>query len=117
MWKWDWLGMSSLKAEGTVERAMNIMHNGLAILQQGRVLVTDRLHGHILSVLLDIPHVLLDNCHQKLSSFHNTWTRGLKNCRLADNAEDASRYVMELLDEYGDSLPPRLTAADIKEKL
>ncbi|KAK7091501.1 uncharacterized protein [Littorina saxatilis] len=117
MWKWDWLGMSSLKAEGTVKRAMHIMHNGLAILQQGRVLVTDRLHGHILSVLLDIPHVLLDNCHQKLSSFHNTWTRGLKNCRLADNAEDAARYVMELLDEYGDSLPPRLTAADIKEKL
>ncbi|KAK7091170.1 uncharacterized protein [Littorina saxatilis] len=115
-WQWDWVRMSSLKSSGTVKQAVNAMHNGLVILQQGRVLVTDRLHGHILSVLLNIPHVLLDNCHQKLSSYHNTWTRGLKNCRLADNAEDAARYAMELLKEYGDSLPRRLTAADIKEQ-
>ena len=77
------------------------------------MVVTDRLHGHILSVLLDIPHVLLDNADQKLSS---TTTRGLRNCRLADNAEDAARLALELLEEYRDSLPLRLrAAADINE--
>ena len=77
----------------------------------GRVVVTDRLHGHILSTLLDIPHVLLDNADNKLSSYHNTWTRGLHNCRLADNVRDAARLALELLEEYRDTLPRRLKAA------
>lgn len=112
---WDWLKMPSIPSNNSLMKAVNVMQNGLGILQKGRVVVTDRLHGHILSVLLDIPHVLLDNGDQKLSSYHNTWTRGLRNCRLADNAEDAARLALELLEEYRDSLPPRLKAADINE--
>ena len=79
------------------------------------MVVTDRLHGHILCSLLDIPHVLLDNADQKLSAYHNTWTRGIRNCRLADNPQDAARLAMELLAEYGPTLPKRLTAVDIDE--
>ena len=112
---WDWLRMPSIPSNDSLRMAVNVLQNGLGILQKGRVVVTDRLHGHILSVLLDIPHVLLDNADQKLSSYHNTWTRGLRNCRLADNAEDAARLALELLEEYRDSLPPRLRAADINE--
>ncbi|MGB7404296.1 MAG: polysaccharide pyruvyl transferase family protein, partial [Pacificimonas sp.] len=37
------------------------LNRGLAILSGGQVVVTDRLHGHILSFLLEIPHVILDN--------------------------------------------------------
>ena len=70
-----------------VRRAMNAMQYGLQLLQRGRVLVTDRLHGHILSTLLGVPHVLLDNQDQKLSSFHNTWTRGLRLARVADTPQ------------------------------
>lgn len=49
---------------------------GSRLLSRGRVIVTDRLHGHILSLLLGIPHVLLDNSYGKLRRFHETWTRG-----------------------------------------
>ena len=112
---WDWIKMPSIHSDNSVRMAVNVMQNGLGILQKGRVVVTDRLHGHILSTLLDIPHVLLDNADQKLSSYHNTWTRGLSNCRLADNAEDAARLALELLEEYKNSLPKRLTAVDINE--
>ncbi len=49
---------------------------GLRLLSRGRVVVTDRLHGHILSVLLGIPHVLMDNSYDKIRRFHETWTRG-----------------------------------------
>lgn len=115
VWVWDWMNMSSIASNSSLRKAVNVMHNGFGILQRGRVLVTDRLHGHILSTLLDIPHVLLDNADQKLSSYHNTWTRGISKCRLADNAEDAARLAVELLEEYKDSLPKRLTADDIDE--
>lgn len=47
---------------------------GLAMLSQGEVVVTDRLHAHILSLLLDIPHVLLDNSYGKVAGFADQWT-------------------------------------------
>jgi len=48
--------------------------SGQSLLQQGEVVVTDRLHGHILCLLMGIPHVVLDNTYGKLRGFHETWT-------------------------------------------
>lgn len=57
-------------------------------LSQGQMVVTDRLHGHILCVLLGIPNLPLDNAHGKLSSFVGTWKT---HSRIADlKASDAS---------------------------
>src|SRR3546814_13361207 len=47
---------------------------GLAMLSTGERVVTDRLHAHILSLLLDIPHVLLDNSYGKVAGFADQWT-------------------------------------------
>jgi pyruvyl transferase EpsO len=47
---------------------------GLAMLSTGELVVTDRLHAHILSLLLDIPHVLLDNNYGKVAGFADQWT-------------------------------------------
>jgi pyruvyl transferase EpsO len=40
----------------------------------GEVLVTNRLHGHIIAMLMGVPHVLVDNSYGKLRRFHETWT-------------------------------------------
>jgi exopolysaccharide biosynthesis predicted pyruvyltransferase EpsI len=45
-----------------------------AIVGSGSVLVTDRLHGHILALLLGRPHVLLDDRHGKVRGFWERWT-------------------------------------------
>lgn len=50
------------------------VERGLATLSRGRRIVTDRLHAHILAVLLDIPHVALDNDYGKLSAYIDAWT-------------------------------------------
>jgi len=47
---------------------------GLALLSRGRQVVTDRLHAHILALLLGIPHVALDNDYGKLSAYIAAWT-------------------------------------------
>lgn len=47
---------------------------GLAMLSRGRAVATDRLHGHIMSVLLGIPHFVSDNSTGKLSAFGKAWT-------------------------------------------
>jgi pyruvyl transferase EpsO len=51
------------------------VRRGLRLLSEGRVLVTDRLHAHILAVLLGMPHAVLDNNYGKISSFIFAWTR------------------------------------------
>lgn len=50
------------------------LQRGLAMLSTGECVVTDRLHAHILSLLLDIPHVLLDNSYGKIAGFADQWT-------------------------------------------
>jgi exopolysaccharide biosynthesis predicted pyruvyltransferase EpsI len=62
---------------------------GLRALSQGRVVVTDRLHGHILSLLLGIPHVLLDSRHGKLRTFYETWTHRDQLAQWADSVREA----------------------------
>jgi len=40
------------------------------------VAITDRLHGHILCLLLGIPHVVLPDRYGKLRGFVEAWTSG-----------------------------------------
>lgn len=46
---------------------------GCSLLSQGEVVVTNRLHGHILCLLMRIPHVVLDNNYGKVSGFVQAW--------------------------------------------
>ncbi|MGH7146335.1 MAG: polysaccharide pyruvyl transferase family protein [Nitrospiraceae bacterium] len=62
---------------------------GRRMLSMGQVVITDRLHGHILCLLLGIPHVLLDNNYGKISRFFETWTRDSELVVWADSPEQA----------------------------
>jgi pyruvyl transferase EpsO len=53
------------------------------------VVITDRLHGHIFSLLLGIPHVFLDDDPDGNGDFYETWTRASPLCRLARNPAEA----------------------------
>lgn len=50
------------------------MRRGIKLLSSGRVVITDRLHGHILSILIGKPHLVADNSYGKISDFYKTWT-------------------------------------------
>ncbi len=64
-------------------------NRGLKMLSKGEVVVTDRLHAHILSLLLDIPHVLLDNSYGKVGGFADQWTAAYDGLMRASNREEA----------------------------
>jgi exopolysaccharide biosynthesis predicted pyruvyltransferase EpsI len=57
---------------------------GIALLSGAERVVTDRLHGHILCVLLGVPHRLLADRHGKVSAFAAQWT---SHCDLVDCEE------------------------------
>jgi exopolysaccharide biosynthesis predicted pyruvyltransferase EpsI len=50
------------------------LQRGVGLLSSGRVVITDRLHAHILCLLLGIAHVALDNSYGKVHGFIDTWT-------------------------------------------
>lgn len=75
---------------GSVER-------GLRLESSGRVLVTNKLHGHVFAVLAGIPHVLLDNSFGKVSGLYQTWTKSSGNVHWADDGAAARAIAVELL--------------------
>lgn len=70
---------------------------GCDLLSRGRIVVTDRLHAHILSTLLGIPNIVLDNSYGKLSSFIAAWTADDPRCHQAASVEQALGIAQRLL--------------------
>jgi pyruvyl transferase EpsO len=62
---------------------------GMRMLAQGRAVITDRLHGMILSVAAGIPCVALDNSYGKVSGFHRQWLAEFPECALAASVPEA----------------------------
>jgi exopolysaccharide biosynthesis protein PssK len=71
------------------------------LLSIGHVVVTDRLHAHILCLLSGIPHVLLNNSYGKNVSFYESWCRPLQICRLARSPVEAWSLASELAKRSG----------------
>jgi pyruvyl transferase EpsO len=69
---------------------------GLRLLSRGRMIVTDRLHGHILGLCLGIPQVVLDNSYRKISSTFETWTALSAITRWADSIEQSMSQCQTL---------------------
>lgn len=66
---------------------------GIDLLSRGRIVVTDRLHAHILSSLLDIPNFFFDSYDGKISALYNTWTKGRAEAALVHSAAELSENL------------------------
>jgi pyruvyl transferase EpsO len=66
---------------------------GAKLLSTARYVVTDRLHGHILCVLLGIPHVCVDNAYGKIGSFFETWSESCPQAAYAESIETAVKKL------------------------
>ncbi len=69
---------------------------GCRILARGRVVVTDRLHGHLLALLQNIPHVLIDNSYGKLRTMYDTWTHASTCAHWAESPAAALEKARQL---------------------
>lgn len=74
------------------------IRRGCRLLSRGRVVLTDRLHAHILCTLLKIPHVVLDNHYGKVQNFIASWTHGNPLVHRASTPEEAVAAAVGLLD-------------------
>ncbi|MGV7210624.1 polysaccharide pyruvyl transferase family protein [Oxalobacteraceae bacterium A2-2] len=75
------------------QAAATRLRRGIRQLSQGKLILTDRLHVHILCLLLNKPHVVLDNDYGKISSFYRAWTHPTNLASFASDFDDAIAKV------------------------
>jgi len=81
------------------------IHSGLRQLSRYRVVITNRLHGHIGCLLLGVPHVLIPGPYGKMRAFYDTWTRDIEFCRLVEDPLEVKDAVEELSGSVGSPRP------------
>ncbi|MDY0958558.1 polysaccharide pyruvyl transferase family protein [Sphingomonas sp. CFBP8993] len=89
----DWLEEPPVTQRNPTARAQTRVERGLRLLSRGERVVTDRLHGHILSLLLGIPHVVLDNDYGKVGAYLTAWTRDDPCVAQAASSTEAAAMV------------------------
>jgi exopolysaccharide biosynthesis predicted pyruvyltransferase EpsI len=79
--------------------AASRFNRGIRILSRGKIVVTDRLHGHILSTLLGKPQVLFDNHYRKIGNYLDCFVLSRKAIfYVADGNSDVESHVVNALD-------------------
>ncbi len=68
---------------------------GCELLSRGRVVITDRLHAHLLSFLLRIPHAVLDNTYGKPGRFLDLWMPDAPDVYRAASLEEAEQWAAD----------------------
>lgn len=77
--------------------ANNRVARGIVLLSRAEVIVTDRLHVHIIATLLGIPHVCLDNSYGKIKRFSDAFETQWSGVCFAQSLKEASDLATELL--------------------
>ena len=79
--------------------ARSRFQRGIRILSRGSIVVTDRLHGHILSTLLGKPQVLFDNHYRKIGNYLDCFSSPSEAIfYVADDKSKAEDDVSRALD-------------------
>ena len=76
------------------------LKRGVNLLSRGQVVITDRLHAHILSVLMHKPHILLDNSYGKLGGFYQAWTNKVQSAQYANSVSDVEQMLGSLNAQF-----------------
>ena len=80
------------------QMALSRFHRGIKTLISARVVITDRLHVHILCLLLRKAHCILDNNYGKNRQFYDTWTNTERSAHWCDTIGDAFEMASEIME-------------------
>ncbi|MBD2579632.1 polysaccharide pyruvyl transferase family protein [Oscillatoria sp. FACHB-1406] len=62
-------------------QSWSFLYSAFYQLSQHRFVITNRLHAHILCVILEIPHIFLPNSYHKNEAFYESWTSRIPFCK------------------------------------
>lgn len=73
------------------------LNRGVRLLSNAEFVITDRLHTHVLCILLGIPHVRMDTSYGKVSGVAEMWTKELEWVYASPNLEGAMKHYHAFL--------------------
>lgn len=89
----DWLdsdaNYNNLINYDYIEKSVSRTLDGMAFLSRANIVITNRLHGHILLTLLGISHIVMGDSFGKLVNFRKTWTASCPLSNWYDDFSDA----------------------------
>lgn len=83
-----------------VETSWDYFHRSIYQLNHYSLVITNRLHGHILCTLLKIPHIFLPNSYGKNQLWYETWTKNIEFCRFASSPATITQAIQELCPKF-----------------
>ena len=83
-----------------LDHSWDIIHSGIAQLSSSGMVITNRLHGHILAVLLRIPHILIPGPYDKIGDFYRSWTHRIPFCCYVSRADQIRQAVASFRAEF-----------------
>lgn len=92
--------MDTCDIEYQEDNAQELLDNYLARLQTMSLVITDRLHGMILSYITKTPCIVFNNNNQKIKSTYKTWLQDQNIVRLFDseNIDDLKQLIDEMVN-------------------
>lgn len=72
---------------------------GVDFLSKYNFVITTRLHGHILSILLGVPSIIIDNSYGKNKRFYFSWLQDEPLSYFANSEEEANELFLSLSNE------------------
>lgn len=90
----DYFSQSSLKM---IRLSLSLIHSGICQLKAHQLVITNRLHGHILSLLLGIPNIFLPNSYHKNRGFYEAWSHDISSCKFIEDISEIPDALETLL--------------------
>ncbi len=94
--------LKRVECPGYILRSWHMIERCIAQLEPYEYVFTDRFHGHILCVILRIPHTVIGNNHHKLEAHWETWSKDLPGIAFADSIENVTDTLQRLSGEAVD---------------
>jgi pyruvyl transferase EpsO len=76
--------------------SLNLAHSGIFQFSKYSLIITDRLHAHILSLILGIPHIFLSNSYYKNRAFYETWTHDIDFCHFITDTSQIAEAIEDM---------------------
>lgn len=88
--------------ERVAERSLDAMadlnlRSAMRMISRGKVLITDRLHAHVLATLMGVPNIVLDNNYKKISAVFEEYSGGFTTANYAADISAAETMARQLI--------------------
>lgn len=82
------------------DRMLNLnLRAGVELFGNRKLIITDRLHAHVLASLMQIPHIVMDNSYGKVRSIYDDYTHQFPVANFATSNQEAASIASELLGD------------------